>query len=276
MFDEFMLPGVPAGVFWSFVLVGVIIQGISKSGFAGGAGILSLPLMMLVMPVTRVPAVLLPLLILFDMNAIYHHRHNKNMRLVLTIFFPSLIGTALATWVWYAVGKAGVEQFGGYIKQFTGVIAVLFALYIFAKETSMRWVHGKRAGFKAGVAAGVAAGFTSTINHSAGPIVSLYMFSQDLGKSFFTGTVAWTFAFINLSKLPSYAGLGLIDYSVLKFDLVLLPLVPLGSWLGKWMHHNVSERAFNWVILVLTLVAGIQLILNVNLIQMGLEAALRG
>ncbi len=275
MFNEFMLPGVPAGVFWSFVLVGVIIQGISKSGFAGGAGILSLPLMMLVMPVTRVPAVLLPLLILFDMNAIYHHRHNKDMRLVRTIFFPSLIGTALATWVWYAVGKSGVEEFGGYIKQFTGVIAVLFALYIFAKETSMRWVRGRRAGFKTGVAAGVAAGFTSTINHSAGPIVSLYMFSQDLGKSFFTGTVAWTFAFINLSKLPSYAGLGLIDYSVLKFDLLLLPLIPLGSWLGKWMHHNVSERAFNWVILVLTLIAGVQLILNVNLIQMGLEALLR-
>ena len=104
MFNEFMLPGVPAGVFWSFVLVGVIIQGISKSGFAGGAGILSLPLMMLVMPVTRVPAVLLPLLILFDMNAIYHHRHNKDMRLVWTIFFPSLVGTALATWVWHAVG----------------------------------------------------------------------------------------------------------------------------------------------------------------------------
>ncbi|MBW7863193.1 MAG: sulfite exporter TauE/SafE family protein [Candidatus Hydrogenedens sp.] len=276
MFNEFMLPGVPAGVFWSFVLVGVIIQGISKSGFAGGAGILSLPLMMLVMPVTRVPAVLLPLLILFDMNAIYHHRHNKDMRLVWTIFFPSLVGTALATWVWHAVGKSGVEGFGGYIKQFTGVIAVLFALYIFAKETSMRWVQGRRAGFKTGVAAGVAAGFTSTINHSAGPIVSLYMFSQDLGKSFFTGTVAWTFAFINLSKLPSYAGLGLIDYSVLKFDLLLLPLIPLGSWLGKWMHHNVSERAFNWVILVLTLIAGVQLILNVNLIQMGLEALLRG
>ena len=268
--DEFILPGTSPWLFWSFVLTGVIIQGISKSGFAGGAGILSLPMMMLVMPVDRVPAVLLPLLILFDMNAVYHHRTNKDLRLVRTIFYPSLIGTALATWVWYKVGKEGVGEYGGYIKQFTGVIAILFAAYIFAKETSMKWVSGRKAGPGLGVVAGVAAGFTSTINHSAGPIVSLYMFSQNLGKSFFTGTVAWTFACINLSKLPSYAGLGLIDYSVLKFDLLLLPLIPLGSWIGKWMHHNVSERAFNWVIFVLTVIASVHLVFGVNLVSLAL------
>ena len=90
------------------------------------------------------------------------------------------------------------------------------------------------------------------------------------GKSFFTGTVAWTFACINLSKLPSYAGLGLIDYSVLKFDLLLLPLIPLGSWIGKWMHHNVSERAFNWVIFVLTVLASVHLVFGVNLVSLAL------
>ena len=36
--DEFILPGTSPWLFWSFVLTGVIIQGISKSGFAGGAG----------------------------------------------------------------------------------------------------------------------------------------------------------------------------------------------------------------------------------------------
>ena len=63
----------------------------------------------------------------------------------------------------------------------------------------------------------------------------------------------------------------LVDFHVLRFDLVLVPLIPIGSWLGHWMHFRVSESAFNRVIMVLTLVAGIQLLLNANLIHLLLE-----
>ena len=56
MFHEFIGEGIPPFLFWLFVGAAIVIQGISKSGFAGGAGILSLPLMMLVMPVPKVAA----------------------------------------------------------------------------------------------------------------------------------------------------------------------------------------------------------------------------
>ncbi len=92
MFDSFVLPGVPLPIFWVLVSIAIIIQGISKSGFAGGAGILSLPLMMLVMPVDKVAAALLPLLILCDFNAIYHHWHNKDWKPIRAIFIPALAG----------------------------------------------------------------------------------------------------------------------------------------------------------------------------------------
>jgi uncharacterized membrane protein YfcA len=274
-FSDFILPGVPPALFWLFCSVSVIIQGISKSGFAGGAGILSLPLLMLVMPVDKVAGTLLPILILCDMNAIYHHWRNKVWRLVMLIFIPSLVGTIPALVIWYVVGKAGVEQYGVWIKVPTGVLAVIFALYILAKEMSMQWVEKHKAGTGVGVACGVAAGFTSTLIHAAGPIVSLFMFSQHLGKTMFTGTVAWTFALINGTKFPFYCIIGLINWKVILFALVLSPLVPIGSFTGKWMHDHVSESAFNWVVLVLTLIFGVQLVCNVNLIQMGLQAAMR-
>ena len=102
------------------------------------------------------------------------------------------------------------------------------------------------------------------------------MFSQGLGKSLFVGTIAWTFAFINMSKLPFYYAIDLIDMKVLIFDVWMLPFIPLGSWLGKWMHDRVSESIFNWVILVLTLIAGIQLIFDINLIKEGLALFFTG
>lgn len=274
MSDHFIEPGIPLAVFWVFVALAILIQGISKSGFAGGAGILSLPLMMLVMPADRVTATLLPLLCLCDMNAIYHHRRNVVWDKVWAIFLPSLIGTVLATLVWWRVGQQGIDRYAVPLKQFVGIIAILFALYIVAKEASMRWVEHHQAGPKTAFVAGVAAGFTSSMAHAAGPIVSLYMFSQGLGRTLFVGTVAWTFTFINLSKLPFFYVTGLLTWDVLKFDCLLIPLIPAGSWLGLWMHHRVSERLFNRIVMVLTLVAGVQLVFNVKLVQWVIERML--
>lgn len=269
MFNDFILSNVPLWIFWAFVGAGIIIQGISKSGFAGGAGILSLPLMMLVMPVDKVAATLLPLLILCDMNAIYIHRKNVVWKKVLEIYIPSIIGIVLGAAVWWRVGREGVQSYEGPIKVFVGVLAVLFSIYIVGREAAMAWADRLRMGKKSAVPAGIAAGFCSTIAHAAGPIVGLYLFSQNLGKTLFVGSVAWTFTLINLTKLPFYVGVGLIQRDVLLFDLFLIPLIPIGSYFGKYMHHRVSESQFNRVILVLTLLAGIQLISGINLVQIG-------
>lgn len=264
MIADFINPGVPPVVFWVFVGVAILIQGISKSGFAGGAGILSIPLMMFVMPVDRAAAVMLPLLILCDMNAIYHHRSNKHWPTVLAMYIPSIFGIVLGALVWGWIGREGVETYGGAIKRFVGVIAILFAVYIACKEAAMQWVDRFRPGPRVAWPAGIAAGFSSTIAHAAGPIVSLFIFAQGLGKSLFVGTVAWTFTLINLTKLPFYIGVGLIRADVLMLGLALVPLIPVGSYLGKWMHHRVSESLFNRIIFVLVVLSGVQLLFGIN------------
>ncbi|MBI4560006.1 MAG: sulfite exporter TauE/SafE family protein [Candidatus Hydrogenedentes bacterium] len=264
MFNDFINADTSWLVFWLFVGVAIIIQGISKSGFAGGAGILSLPLMMLVMPVPKVTAALLPLLILCDFNAVYHHWHNKKWRHVLEIFIPSVVGIVAGAAVWWWIGRHGMDQYSGHIKKFVGVLAVLFAFYIAARDFTLAWAERWKPGTRAAWPLGIAAGFCSTIAHAAGPIVGFYLFAQGMGKTLFVGTVAWTFTLINLTKLPFYAYVGLIQPDVLLFDLVLVWLIPIGSYLGKWMHYRVPERPFNYVIMVLTLLSGIQLIFNLS------------
>ncbi len=270
-----MEQGIPPLVFWIFVGLGIIVQGIGKSGFAAGVGILTIPLMMLVMPVDKVVATLLPLLILLDFNAIYHHRHNKVWEKVLQIYIPSLFGILLGVAVWWYIGREGLDRYAIHIKRFVGCIAILFALYIVAKQRALRWVDHLHLGSKTHWFVGTSAGFTSTIAHSAGPIVSLYLFAQGMGKSLFVGTTAWTFTLINLTKLPFYVAIGLINKDILFFDLTLVWLIPIGSYLGKWLHDRVSERSFNRVIMVFVLLAGIQLVSNVNLIHLVLRDVLQ-
>lgn len=263
----YALPNIPAIIFWIFVALGVIIQGISKSGFAGGAGIISVPLMMLVMPPNKVAATLLPILILCDLNAIYVHRKNKLWKPIIEIYLPAIVGIIIGSAMWWYMGEAGIKQYENPLKKFVGVIAVIFALYIWGKEFSMKWVENRNFGTWTGIIAGILAGITSTLAHAAGPIVSLYMFSKNLGKSLFVGTVAWTFTLINITKLPFYIGVGLVDWSVLKFDIFLIPFIPIGSFLGVWLSNKISERTFNFVIMILTIIIGIQLLIGINPIE---------
>ena len=265
-----MEPGVPPFLFWLLCGLAVLFQGISKSGFAGGLGILSVPLMALVMPVDKVAAVLLPLLILCDFNAIYYHRGNCAWPHLWRIYVPSVVGILAGAAVWWYIGQTGVAAWEQPLKRFVGVMGLLIASYIFAREVSMKWAAEHRMGLGWAAGLGAAAGFTSTLVHGAGPIVSLYMFSQGLGKARFVGTVAWIFTFINLTKLPFYVAIGLVDFSVLTFGLLLVPLIPVGSWIGHAMMHRVPERPFNWIVLVLTLVAAVQLVFNIPLVQLAL------
>jgi uncharacterized protein len=270
MITPFILPGVPLWVFWPIVSLAILILGISKSGMSGAA-ILSVPLMMSVMPVDKVVASMLPLLVLCDFNAIYHHRRNADWSQVIALYRPAVVGIALGAGMWWYVGQQGVELYAGPIKRFVGAVAILFAAYIFARERSLEWAAHHRAGRTMAWLSGVSAGFTTTIAHAAGPIVALYLFSQNLGKLVFVGTMAWTFMLLNLTKLPFYSAVGLLKPEVFLFDLFLMPIIPVGSWMGKWLLHNISESVFNRVVMVLAFLAGLQLLLNLPIVQRTLE-----
>lgn len=270
MIEPFILPGIPVPLFWLFTGLAIIILGISKSGMSGAA-ILSLPLMLTVMPVDKVAATMLPLLVLCDLNAIYHHRLNVVWSQVLKIYVPAIVGIAIGSFMWWRIGQEGVDGYAVGLKRFVGFIAIVFGLYILAKETSLKWVAEHKTGPIWAVIAGVSAGITSTLAHAAGPIVSLYLFSQGMGKTLFVGTMAWTFTLLNITKLPFYGAIGMIRTDVLLFDLFLIPLIPIGSYLGKWLLVNVSETLFNRVIMVLALIAGTQLLFNAQVIQRVLD-----
>lgn len=265
MFGTFINPGIPPIIFWLFVSTAIILQGISKSGLTG-AGVLSLPMMMMVMPVDKVAATMLPLLCLCDYNAVYHHRHNVVWKQVWIIFLPSLIGIGIGSYLWWRMGQAGVDTYSIPLKRFVGVVSLIFGIYIVAKDRSLGWVAHHKGGPKMGISAGIVAGITSTLVHAASPVVSLYLFSQGLGKVLFVGTMAWTFAFINTTKLPSYALNGMLPREVLLFCLLLVPLIPIGSYMGKWLLHAVSEKIFNRVMMVLAIFAGLQLLFNIQLL----------
>jgi len=106
----------------------------------------------------------------------------------------------------------------------------------------------------------VVSGFTSFVAHAGGPPVSAYVIPMRLSPFQFASTMAWFFFAINLSKWIPYAWLGLLDARNMATSLVLLPLVPVGVWVGLSMAKRISPKHFYRLIAVGMFLTGSKLL----------------
>ena len=60
----------------------------------------------------------------------------------------------------------------------------------------------------------------------------------------YAATSAVFFAAINLAKWLPYAWLGLIDRTNMATSVLLMPLAPLGVWLGIFLARRIDARWF--------------------------------
>jgi uncharacterized membrane protein YfcA len=52
------------------------------------------------------------------------------------------------------------------------------------------------------------------------------------------------FAIVNYAKILPYAWLGLLSEANMATGFALVPLAPLGIWIGMWLRDRVPQRAF--------------------------------
>ncbi len=86
------------------------------------------------------------------------------------------------------------------------------------------------------------------------------MLPQGLSKELYTGTSVMFFASVNAIKLIPYGMLGQLSVTNLSVSAMLLPLVPVGVFLGVWINHRLREDLFFSIILTAIFVVGLKLI----------------
>jgi uncharacterized membrane protein YfcA len=87
-------------------------------------------------------------------------------------------------------------------------------------------------------------GFSSFISHAGSPPIAAYLLPMRLEARRMAGTSAVFFATINLAKVVPYASLGLVDLRNMLTSLVLLPLAPVGVWVGVWALRHIDNTWF--------------------------------
>ncbi|MDE1947919.1 MAG: sulfite exporter TauE/SafE family protein [Burkholderiales bacterium] len=228
------LPIVTTPSFYAIAVPAALLLGLSKSGFLSGFGSLVVPLLALVVPVPQAAAIMLPLLFVSDGSGIVQLWRDRD-RAVLRLILPAgLLGTGVGTLLFGLLSTKTVSAVVG------GMTLMFLAQRLVFPPRADAPPPRKPVGFLLGIAAG----FSSFVAHAGGPPISAYALALRMRPITFTATMAVFFAAVNLSKWSPYAWLGLIDTRNMTTSLVLLPLAPIGVWLGIWLTRRIRPTWF--------------------------------
>ncbi len=235
-------------LFWLLAVLGVIITGISKSGFAGGAGVLAVPLMALVIPLPMATVIMLPVLLFMDVKTIHIYRKHASVETLRRIVPAALVGIVLGGLVMGMLSNSALELI-------TGGISILFA--------SWQHVSGAMRRFQqAGWFWGAVSGLTSTLIHAGGPPINVYFLGRELAKLQWLGTAAVLFGIMNLVKVVPYSLNGFWEVRLLWVSLAMVP----AAWVGVQLGHTIQKRfdgeTFTKICRVLLVVSGAGLVVK--------------
>jgi len=237
---------------WFYVAaaIAVLIVGIAKGGLGGGIGVVAVPLMAMFVSPAQAAAIMLPVLMVMDALAlrVYWGRWDwRNLRILLP---ASLVGTLLGFLTFGYLSADG-------LRALVGMVALLYSIHFFVSRAS---AEGRPPHLVAGLFWGATAGFTSFSIHAGGPPLQAYLLPQRMHRTAFQATSVLFFFVVNWSKVMPYAWLGQLSGDNLGVSLVLLPLAPLGIFLGRVLHHRVNDAVFFGVVHAALFVIGVKLL----------------
>lgn len=222
-------------------IIAAMLAAIAVGTGKGGVpmiGMLSVPIMSLVMSPIAAAGMLLPVYIVSDMFGVYAYRREFSRR-NLAILLPA---SALGVGIGWATASIVSEPL---VMLLVGIIGLSFCMY--------RWfwsggAKAKPADVPRGLFWGALSGFTSFVSHAGAPPYQMYVVPQRLPKMVYAGTSTILFAAINVMKLPPYWALGQLGAGNLKIAALLLPIAIAGTFLGVWLTRRIPELIFYRVV----------------------------
>ena len=88
------------------------------------------------------------------------------------------------------------------------------------------------------------------------------MLAMNLPKNAFIGTGAWFFLIVNFSKFPLQVWVwNNIGWKTIIIDLIMLPAIALGAFLGIWIVRKIPDKAYRTFIIIVTVLSAFLLLI---------------
>lgn len=230
-------------VFAAYVLRGA-------TGF--GAGVVAIPMLALVLPLTVVIPVITTLGIAASLAQSAREFRHVDWRALRGLALPSAIGLALGLWLFASLDHALLQRvFACFITAF-GSWSLLPRL--------PRWRLPPAA---LAVAAGGCGGFVATLfGGMAGPFYVMYLRALALDKRSFRASMSSVLLCLGLARVAGYGGLGFYDGRALAALALLAPVMVLAMLAGDRWHASLDQARFERVVAVILVGSGVALLLK--------------
>ncbi|MDR2170428.1 MAG: sulfite exporter TauE/SafE family protein [Planctomycetaceae bacterium] len=241
-----------------FGLVAALFFGMSKTGVPG-LGILGVMVMLSAFDGHEKlsTGAVLPLLVIADSFAVFYYWRDADWKRIIfmlpSVFIGLIFGTIFLWWINDYIFRIFLSALVIGLVLFE-LLRKLFGLVNIPKSFIFAWTMG------------FFAGFATQTGNAAGPVMSIYLAAQNMSKKDFMGTWAVFFFVINVTKLPLIGGLmpglRMINYETIILDLILLPGLLAGVFIGRRVFLLMPERYFVPLIMFLNLLVPVMILIG--------------
>ncbi|WP_304619281.1 sulfite exporter TauE/SafE family protein [Paracoccus sediminilitoris] len=231
---------------WLLAVLAATAVGLSKGGLAM-VGIISVPLMSLVMSPVQAAGLLLPVYVISDLGGLVAFRRDFDRGVLLRALPGAMAGIGVG-WA-----TASIVPVWG-VTLIVGLIGLGFALNALIRPPLDD--DARRPTLTAGSVWGGLAGYTSFVSHSGAPLWQVYAQPLRLTPLIYAGTTTWFFAIGNWVKLIPYAALGQLSAANLATAAALTPVSLAAVWVGLRLVRIIPPllfyRLITWGLLVIS------------------------
>ena len=227
------------------VFVAYLVRGIA--GF--GSGLIAVPLLTLVSPVTAVVPVVVSLDYIASLNHSLRSLDDVAWREQVVLLPFMLIGILGGLYL-LTVMPTGV------LAKTLGVFVIAFGIYQLLPLPPAR---GSRT---AAAYCGTLGGLLGTLFGTGGPFYAIYLNLRGLERNAFRATFALNFLIDGGIRLIAYAVMGLLSREALLHIAAAVPIAAVGLFAGGRLQTGLKQRAFVRIIAMLLLGGGIALLLG--------------
>jgi uncharacterized membrane protein YfcA len=235
-------------------LVAAFVVGFLKTSLGGGIGLVLTPTLSLVLPPSTALALIAPLLLLSDPIALRYYWRVWDRRQLLLLLPGTLGGVVAGAFILSLLSDLA-------LKRMIGIVALAFALAQLALSRRGRSLFPASPPAAVGLVAGVVTGLASTLAHSGGLVVGLYLVSLGLPSALVVGTGAAVYIASDVVKLASYWRIGFLGGDVVLAAVAATPLLVAGAWLGVRVNRRLPRRAFELALLGIAIAGSVRLLL---------------
>ena len=225
----------------------------SAAGF--GAGLIAVPMLALVLPVSTAVSVATVFTTLTSVQQVGREWRQIAWRQFILIFFYSMLGVGLGLYCIAFLDEA-VMRHG------LGIFMILYSLHALRAADTPRMLPTRWHG-PIGAGVGIVGGLCSALfGAGAGPIYVVYFDILRLEKAVFRATMSAVVLLAGIARIAGYESAGFYGPSTFTLLAVGLPVVIAGSWLGDRVVYRLSARSFSRLVAGIMLLSGITLLIR--------------